>query len=343
MADTPFIECIPNFSEGRNEKIVDAIVQAMDNFSQAAVLHVDRGYDANRTVVTVAGTPQAVFESARAGIRTAYDLINMRKQTGVHPRLGAVDVCPFVALRNISTSALIKSVDQFAERLASELDLPIYLYGKNARTPGRIALSAIRQGEYEGLRDKLVLSEGRPDLGPGNFNARFGAMTLGVRDLMIAYNIHLDTQNISIAKRIAGDLRESGRLLSKDGIKSRKPGRFRGLKAIGWDMPSYGWAQVSMNVMDYQLAPVHEIYEAAKERAAYYGVSVQGSELIGMAPLAAMRSAGLYYARQHSASGAIEEKEWMSSAIQGLGLDRLGPISLSGRIIEYMAAKKGLL
>jgi len=339
----PFIECIPNFSEGRNEKVIDSIVQAMDSIKNAGVLHVDIGYDANRTVITVGGTPEAVFHSAGAGIREAIKHIDMGQQQGEHPRLGAVDVCPFVALQGIRPSELVRAVDEFADQLAADCNIPIYMYGDSARKPDRSALSAIRKGEYEGLPDKLKRTDGLPDLGPHGFNRRFGALTMGVRDLMIAYNIHLDTEDVSIAKSIAADLRESGRMVQMDGGKKRKPGRFSKLKAIGWSMASYGWSQVSMNVMDYEAAPLHEIYELTRKRAEFYGVSVQGSELIGMAPLKAMQQTGRFYAEKAGAYGELEDEKWMSFAVQGLGLDRLGPIRLEDRIIEYVAEKKGFL
>lgn len=335
VSRSPIIECIPNFSEGRNSKVIQSIVEAMKAVSGAQVLHVDSGLDANRTVITLAGSPEAVFSSAEAGIRQAAKKIDMRKQKGEHPRLGAVDVCPFAALQGISKADLVEEVDSFAERIAHELHLPIYLYAHSARKPDRFALSAIRKGQYEGLESKMSHPDGVPDLGPVIFNPGFGAMAMGVRDLMIAYNVHLTTKEVSIARKIAADLRGSGRWIDHDGKRVRKAGRFDSLKAIGWWMSSYGWAQVSMNVMDYEESPLQEVYEAVSERASVYGTSIQGSEIIGMAPKAALRAAGHFYAARAGETGELTEGKWMLHAVRGLGLDRLGPIDLRGRIIEY--------
>jgi len=339
VSRTPIIECVPNFSEGRNKKAIQAIAGAMDAVPGAQLLHLDSGYDANRTVITVAGPPQAVFASAEAGIIAAMQLIDMRRQQGVHPRLGAVDVCPFISLQHISKTDLLPLVEDFASQLAEKRGIPIYLYAHSARRPARVALSAIRKGEFEGLKEKMKHPDGLPDLGPLQPHSSFGAMVMGVRDLMIAYNIHLTTKDVAIARRIAGDLRGSGRILVADGNKHRKPGRFPSLKAIGWSMASYGWAQVSMNIMNYKESPLHEVYEAAKERAAVYGVSVQGSELIGLAPKEALWEAGKYYARKSGEKGPLEEEQCMAHAVRGLGLDRLGSFSHSERLLESLLAK----
>ncbi len=335
VSPPPIIECIPNFSEGRNSRVIQSIVEAMESVPAARILHVDIGYDANRTVITVAGPPQAVFASAEAGIRMAVDKIDMRDHIGEHPRIGAVDVCPFVVLRGISKSDLREAVDTFAERIARELGLPIYLYAQSARNPGRFSLAAIRKGQYEGLKKKMVQAVWIPDYGPKSFHPGFGAMAVGVRDLMIAYNVHLKTTDVTIARRIAADLRGSGRWVLRKGKRVQQAGRFSALKAIGWWMASYGWAQVSMNVMDFREAPLHEVYEAVSERARAYGISVQGSELIGLAPEEALRAAGHFYAKRAGESAELSEDQWMSYAVRGLGLDRLGPMDLKDRIIEY--------
>jgi glutamate formiminotransferase/formiminotetrahydrofolate cyclodeaminase len=340
VSETPLIECIPNFSEGRNKECINSIVRAMDAIPNAAILHVDRGFDANRTVVTVAGSPGSVFKAVEVGIKKAAKLIDMRHQVGEHPRLGAVDVCPFVALKGISKSDLIHRVDVFAQKLAHETGLSIYLYADSAQHAHRSSLAAIRKGEYEGLRDKMGKPQGRPDLGSHTFNPNFGAMVMGVRDTMIAYNVHLDTEDVTIAKQIAGDLRTSGRYIRHGAERVHKAGRFPSLKAMGWWMPSYGWAQVSMNVMNYQTSPLHEVYEATKKRAEHYGVAVQGSELIGLAPLSALFAAGTYYAARRGLIGQRAEQEWIPYAVEGLGLDRLEPIHLPDRIIENCWEKR---
>jgi len=335
VSPIPIIECIPNFSEGRNSKVIQSIVEAMGSVSDARVLHVDIGYDANRTVITVAGSPQAVFASVEAGIRMAVKKIDMRDQIGEHPRIGAVDVCPFVALSGISKGDLRAAVEKFAERIAHELGLPIYLYAQSAHHPGRFSLFDIRKGQYEGLKKKMNEEEGIPDYGPSSFNPVFGAMAMGVRDLMIAYNVHLKTSDLPIARKIAADLRGSGRWMVRNGKRVQQAGRFSSLKAIGWWMASYGWAQVSMNVMDFRESPLHEVYEAVSERARAYGIAAQGSELIGLAPEEALKAAGNFYARRAGESGELDEDQWMSYAVRGLGLDRLGSIDLRDRIIEY--------
>ncbi|NBB89102.1 MAG: glutamate formimidoyltransferase [Bacteroidetes bacterium] len=330
----PIIECVPNFSEGRNPDTIRDIVKVMQSIEGAQVLHVDMGYDANRTVVTIAGSPEAVFSAAEAGIATASEKIDMKTQRGEHPRMGAVDVCPFVPLRDISAEELILQVDKFAARVAKKHNLPIYLYAHSARMKTRESLSAIRKGQYEGLREKLRLPGSAPDFGPKEFQPSFGAMAMGVREVMIAYNIHLKTKNVKVARHIARELRESGGMRFEKGRKVHLPGEFRDLKAIGWSMPSYGWAQVSMNVMDYKKSPLHEVYEAAKQKAKRHGTAVQGSELIGLAPRESVRAAGMYYAQRDGLSSPISESQWLKYATEGLGLDRLYPLDLSTRIIE---------
>lgn len=329
----PIIECVPNFSEGRNPEKIRDIVKVMQSIDGAQVLHVDMGYDANRTVVTIAGSPEAVFSSAEAGIAAASEKIDMQTQQGEHPRMGAVDVCPFIPLRDISAGELIPEVDKFAARIAK---LPIYLYAKSARMESRKSLSSIRRGQYEGLQKKLRKPEYAPDFGPKEFQPTFGAMAMGVREVMIAYNIHLKTKNVKIARHIARELRESGGMRLEKGRKVHYPGEFQDLKAIGWSMPSYGWAQVSMNVMDYKKSPLHEVYEAAKRKAKRHGTAVQGSELIGLAPRESVRAAGVYYAQRDGLSSPISESQWLKYATIGLGLDRLHSLDLSDRIIENL-------
>lgn len=329
------IECVPNFSEGRDEKKIEQIVTAIDSVEGVAVLNVDMGRDANRTVVTFVGPPGKIDEAAYRGIETAAGLIDMRSHRGVHPRIGATDVCPFIPLTNTTMAEAVTIARTLGWRVGERLGIPVYLYEQAAREKSRRNLAAIRKGEYEGLAEKLSQPEWRPDFGPAEFNARSGVTVIGARPILIAFNINLDTTEVRIAARLAAMLRESGYLTRDDsGNPVRHLGMFKGVKAIGWYMEHYHKAQVSMNLTDYKTSPPHLVYEACKQLAQDMGVHVTGSELVGMIPLDAMLQAGEYYLRK-SGAGQASESEKIVLSVKKLGLDELKPFNPKERILEY--------
>lgn len=274
------VECVPNFSEGRDPAIINEIVSAIKSEKDIVVLNVDMGYDANRTVVTFAGPPKAVGRAAFAGIEKASQLIDMRNHKGKHPRMGATDVCPLIPVKGITMLEVIQVAKQLAFRVGSELNIPVYMYEYNANSPDRKNLSDIRKGEYEGLDDKIKDANWKPDYGPAKFNKKAGATIIGARKFLIAYNINLDTTNIEIAKLIARTIRESGYRHND----RHYPGKMKTLKAIGWYMPQFRCAQVSTNITDFEITPIHRVFEAVAEEAKKYHVEASGSELVGMIP-----------------------------------------------------------
>jgi len=344
MAVEPLIECVPNFSEGRDLEKIDLILSAISRVKGVEILQVDRGYDAHRTVVTFAGPPQLVFQAAREGMRAAVKSIDMRSHRGVHPRIGAIDVCPFVPLRGMSKEELVPLVRKFSRQIAEELKLPIYLYAAAALLPERRNLSAIRRGQYEGLAMKMKETSGHPDFGPSAFQAHSGSTAVGVRDILIAYNVHLTTSDVLIAREIAAAVRGSGRIVRDANEKpSRIPGKFKSLQAIGWEMKKYGWAQVSTNITDRFESPMHEVYEAVRKEAQRRGVDVQGSELIGLAPLDVFSSAAQYYSGgQPNREGVLFEDAVIRKTVDSLGLDHLAPFESRERVLEYVLSDVGL-
>lgn len=337
MQPEQIIECIPNFSEGKNTNTLAAISAAIKSIAGVKLLHVDRGEAANRTVFTFAGAPQAVAEAAFQAIKVAGALIDMRTQKGEHPRIGATDVCPLVPIANITMEEVKEYAIELGPRVAKELNIPVYLYEHSANFPERKNLATIRSGEYEGLAQKMKLPEWQPDFGK-QFNARTGATVLGARDFLIAYNANLDTDSVKIANQIARTIRESGQLVKKEnGEKIRIPGECKSLKAIGWYIEEYGKAQVSMNLTNFKITGIHEAYEACKKAAEKYGVTVTGSELIGLIPLRAILDAGYFYANQSGQpSTELTEKELLQIAVKALGLGELSPFNLEERVIEYL-------
>ncbi len=335
MRKKQIIECIPNFSEGKNANTLAAILAAIKAVTGVKLLHLDRGAAANRTVFTFAGKPQKVVEAAFQAIKVAGELIDMRVQKGEHPRIGATDVCPLVPIANITMAEVKEYAAQLGARIAKELNIPIYLYEHSAITPNRKNLAIIRSGEYEGLAEKMALAEWQPDFG-ASFNAKTGATVLGARDFLIAYNANLDTDSVEIATQIARTIRTSGKVIKKEsGEKIRIPGQCRSLKAIGWYIEEYGKAQVSMNLTNFKITGIHEAYEACKAAAEKYGATVTGSELIGLIPLEAMLAAGHFYANITGATN-LPEKELIQLAVNELGLADLSPFHFEERIIEYL-------
>lgn len=324
------IECIPNFSEGRDKKVIQLIANAIESVDDVRLLHRDIGYDANRTVFTFAGKPQAVIEAAFKAIKTATENIDMSKQVGEHPRMGAIDVCPLVPLRNISMEEVIDCSKQLGEKVGKELSIPVFLYEKSATQIERSNLAFLRKGEYEGIEKKFEDQNWKPDYGPFEFNKKSGITAIGVRDFLIAYNINLNTKDVGIAKQIASQIRESG--FVKKGI--RKHGQFKGLKAIGWYMDEYNCAQVSTNIVDVNSAPIHLVFEAIKSMANEFGIEVNGSELIGLIPEEILLNAGQFYSSTTFHNN--DKKSLINLSINNLGLNTLSNFTSKGRILEYL-------
>lgn len=337
---SPLIECVPNFSEGRDPAIIAHIESAIQSVEAVQLLHRDMGYGANRTVLTFVGPPAAIVEAAYKAIQTAAAYIDMRSQKGEHPRMGATDVCPLIPIRGISLEETVHWANQLAEKVGKDLDIPVYLYEAAARNPVRRNLANIRSGEYEGLALKMQQADWVPDYGPTVFNPRSGATVIGARPFLIAYNVNLKTKDVEAANFIAQRVRESGYVHKIDGLIQRdesgaairKKGRCKGVKAIGWFIDEYGHTQVSMNVTDLDSCAVHEAFEACREIANDIGVELNGSELIGLAPLRVFLEAGQFFAE----GTAWAEAELVKLAIEQLGLSVLAPFQPQKRIIEYL-------
>ncbi|MEL6694898.1 MAG: glutamate formimidoyltransferase [Bacteroidota bacterium] len=327
----PIIECIPNFSEGQNQEVIDQIAAAIRGVEGVKLMHVDMGYSANRTVMTFAGAPDRVIEAAFRGIKEASKRIDMSTQSGTHPRMGATDVCPLVPIQGISFEEVLPYVEKLGHRVGNELDIPVYFYEKSALTPERQNLAFIRKGGYEGFQAKMLQEEWKPDAGPQRFHPQAGQTVIGVRDFLIAYNIHLDTQNTSLAKEIAREIRESGKIIQKNGVKHRVAGTCKGVKAIGWYVDEFGLAQVSTNVTDLGATPVHRVFEEVKKEAHKRGIRVRGSEIIGMIPKKVLIAAGKYYEKQENQS----EESLIRRAIDQLGLSEFDLFDPSQKILEY--------
>lgn len=330
------IECVPNFSEGRDERKINSIASAMRAVEGVNLLHIDSGYDANRTVFTLVGRPAAVVQAMMDAFRTAKQLCNMANHLGTHPRIGLLDVCPFIPLRNISLLETNEYAIDFAQQMAAEFDQTIYLYEASASHPDRSNLAVIRRGEYEGLEKKLKRDQWVPDYGSASFLPSTGASVVGARPFLIAYNVNLSTKSVPVADAIAKRIRTSGyqQELTPGGLKERVPGILPKLKAIGWYVKEYELAQVSMNLTDFSQTGMHEAYEICKAIAIELGSEVAGSELIGLVPLEAMLHAGRYYAtRDHDTDRS--EENLVQLAIHHLGLSALQPFVPKDRIIDY--------
>ncbi|MEC9173800.1 MAG: glutamate formimidoyltransferase [Candidatus Thermoplasmatota archaeon] len=336
----PLVECVPNFSEGKDVEIINAITNAMKEVEGVTLLDVDMGADFNRTVVTIVGPPSSVLEAAVVGTEVALDLIDMTAHTGEHARMGAVDVVPFIPIRDVTMEECVKLSIQYAEEVSSRFDLPIYLYAKAARKSDRIRLPDIRRGEYEGFAEKINDDNWIPDFGPSVFNQKWGVTATGARNILIAYNVNLNTDDKIPANRIAGKIRTSGVLLKdengnkifdEDGKALRTPGKFEALQAAGW-MYNEQTAQVSMNLLDYDKSSLHEVTEAISTEANEMGLTTTAGELVGLVPLNAMLDAGRYY---HGNDADVEVL--VQAAISGLKLDVLEPFNPKERIIEWAA------
>jgi glutamate formiminotransferase/formiminotetrahydrofolate cyclodeaminase len=338
------VECVPNFSEGRDPSVIAEITGAIEAVAGVTLLDVDPGRDTNRTVVTFVGAPEAVAEAAFQGVAKAARVIDMGKHEGAHPRMGACDVCPFIPIEGMGVDDTVALAEQVAGRVARELDIPVYLYGKAARTPERERLPDIRKGEYEGLRAKLQDPAFAPDFGEAVFNARSGATVVGVRDFLLAYNVNLATRDLGLAREIGRVIREkgykqrdeNGKLArDEDGKVIKVPGRLSKCQAGGWYIEEYGQAQVTMNLTDFHVTGLHTAFEAVSEEAAKRGVRVTGSEVVGMVPRAALVDAGRFYLTRAGQNTGVPEAEIVHHAVLGLGLNDIGRFDPQDKVIEY--------
>lgn len=327
----PIIECVPNFSEGKNTKTIEAIQASITSVEGIKILHTDIGEDANRTVITFAGHPDDVCEAAFRAVETASQLINMQKHKGIHPRIGATDVLPLVPIQDITMVETATLARLLAQRIGSELQIPVYCYEESALVPERRRLEYCRWGEYEGLAQKLQQPQWQPDFGPTEFNPKFGATVVGARNFLIAYNVNIATSRPEIAKTIAETIRHSGKLVNGERIK----GLLKYVKAIGWYVPEYGQCQVSTNLINFINTPVHVVFETIKEEAAKHNVKVTGSELIGLIPISALIESGKYYSQLYNIK-ADNNLQWVQTGIEQLGLNDLKPFEPNERIIEYI-------
>lgn len=341
------IECVPNFSEGRDPEVIREVTAAIESVEGATLLHFDPGRGTNRTVVTFAGAPEPVVEAAFRAIAKAAELIDMRHHTGEHPRMGATDVCPLVPISGISMEETAELARKLGERVGRELGIPVYLYEAAQPNPARKDLSVIRAGEYEGLPRKLVDPAWKPDFGPASFNPKSGATVIGARDFLVAFNVNLNTTSTRRANAVAFDVRETGRprregdpltgkiVRDTDGNPEMIPGSLPAVKAIGWYIPEYGIAQVSMNLTNLRVTPLHVAFEETVRKAEARGLRVTGSELVGLIPKAAIVEAGKYFLRKQQRSLGVPEAELVRIAVRSLGLDELSPFNPEERIIEY--------
>jgi glutamate formiminotransferase / formiminotetrahydrofolate cyclodeaminase len=346
------IECVPNFSEGRDLNVIKQITAEIELVEGVKLLNVDPGKATNRTVVTFVGNPSAVVEAAFRAIKKASELIDMSKHKGEHARMGATDVCPLIPVSGITMEETVKWARQLGERVGTELQIPVYLYEEAQPKPERKNLSIIRAGQYEGFFQKIKLPEWRPDYGPAEMSVKSGATVIGARDFLVAYNINLNTTSTRRANAIAFDVREAGRVkregdpltgkivTDENGKPVSIPGTLKAVKAVGWFIEEYGVAQISMNLTNINITPIHIAFDEVCNKAAERGIRVTGSELVGLVPLQAILDAGRYFLEKQERSVGVSEKELIKIAVKSLGLDELGPFEPENRIIEYMLKEK---
>ncbi len=345
------IECVPNISEGRDSKKINEIASVVKEINGVKLLNIDPGKATNRTVITFVGEPKQVIEAAFLLIKKAKELIDMSKHFGEHPRMGATDVCPLVPINNVSMEECIDWAHKLGERVGNELSIPVYHYEEAAKVDKRKNLANCRQGEYEGLSKKIIDPKWKPDFGPAEFNKsveKSGATAISARDFLVAYNINLNTTSTRRANAIAFDIREAGRIkrvggkitgkILKDssGKPIKESGLFKYVKGIGWYIKEYGIAQISYNLTNINISPLHKVFEKTCERAIARGMRVTGSELVGLVPKKVLIDAGIYFLKKQKRSIGIHEKEIIKIAIKSLGLDELSPFNVKERVIEYM-------
>ena len=342
------IECVPNFSEGVNAEVIGLIAAEIERTDKVRLLNIDTGRDANRTVITFAGEPHAIVEAAFSAIKRAGELIDMTSHKGEHPRIGATDVCPLIPIAGITLEETNFYARELARRVGTELQIPVYLYEHSQPVKSRSNLAVIRNGEYEGLSAKMRLPGWKPDFGPSDLDAKRGATVIGARNFLVAYNVNLNTQDVNVAKLIASRIRESGSLMRNgdpltgpvirdaDGRAISIPGTLKSVKAIGWYMEEYSFAQVSTNLTDLNVTTLYEAFEEIGKVAASLGTKVTGSELIGLIPLKAMLDTGVYVLTKQNQAADVSEPELIKAAVQWLGLSQLSKFKPEERIIEYV-------
>ncbi len=347
MIEKQLIECVPNFSEGRDMSIIKQITDEIESVEGVKLLDVDPGKATNRTVVTFVGEPEPVINAAFLAIKKASEIIDMSKHSGEHPRMGATDVCPLIPISNISMDEVVEYAHKLGKMAGTALEIPFYMYESAATRPEWKNLATVRAGEYEALPKKLNDSNWKPDYGPAKFNAHAGATAIGARDFLIAYNVNLNTKSVRRANSIAFDIREKGRikregnkvngkiLKDKDGNPLRKAGSCKGVKAIGWYIDEYEQAQISMNITDINKTSLQKAFEEVRKSANKNGLRVTGSELVGLVPLKVMLDVGKFYLRKQRRSLGVSEQEIIHIAVKSLGLDELGPFDPNKKIIEY--------
>lgn len=338
------VECVPNFSEGRDLEKIKLITKEIESSSGVTLLDVDPGESTNRTVVTFIGTPEGVKEAAFNAIKKAAEVIDMTRHQGAHSRIGATDVCPFVPVSGVTMEDCVQIAHEVAKRVADELEIPVYLYEEAAQKPERKNLANIRAGEYEGLEDKLKDPDWAPDYGKPIFNAKSGATNIGAREFLIAYNINLNSRDRTLARHIAFNLREKGRakrdeegkiIRDENGKSIKIPGKFKAVKAVGWFIEDYGIAQISINFTNYKISPPHLVFDEAIKEAEAIGLRVTGSELVGLIPKEAMLQAGRHYLKKQGKSPGVPEEELIDIAVKSLGLEDVSPFDPQKKIIEY--------
>src|SRR2546430_3929847 len=340
------IECVPNFSEGRDDKIIRQITDAIKATDCVSLVDVDPGASTNRTVVTFVGSPEVAVEAAFRGIKKAAELIDMQKPKGAHPGMGATDVCPIIPVSNVSWEEAIECANKLGKRVGEELKIPIYLYEKAVKDESRSNLAVIRAGEYEGFAEKIKQPEWKPDFGPAKLNEKAGATAIGAREFLVAYNVNLNTKSVRRANSVAFDVREQGRFKTEDGTPSgrkvvdekgkpvRVPGMLKHVKAIGWFVKEYGIAQVSMNLTNIEETPLHVAFDACVESAIKRGLRVTGSEIVGMVPKKCLTDAGRYFLRKQKWSEGASDEELIDIAVRSMGLSELKPFDPHQKVIE---------
>lgn len=339
--ENKIIECVPNFSEGRDMAIIKQITGVIESVEGVKLLDVDPGKDTNRTVVTFVGSPEAVSEAAFLSVKKASEVIDMSKHHGEHPRMGATDVCPFVPVSGITMEETVLIARKVAERIGNELEIPVYCYENAAFTGERKNLASCRSGEYEGLRKKLADPLWKPDFGPDKFNERAGATAVGARDFLVAFNVNLNTTSTRRANAIAYDVREKGRNLKNDkGENINVPGTLKSVKAIGWYIEEYGIAQISMNLTNISVTPVHIAFDEVCRKAETRGIRVTGSELVGLIPLKSLLDAGRYFLAKQQRSSGVPDEELIKIAVRSMGLDDIHKFNPEEKIIEYVMADR---
>ena len=352
MIGNRIIECVPNFSEGRDMEKIKQITDEIESVEGVLLLDVDPGKDTNRTVVTFVGDPESVCEAAFRAVRKAAQVIDMSKHSGAHPRMGATDVCPLVPVAGLSMEETAEYARNLARRIGGELSLPVYCYESAALEEKRRNLANVRAGEYEGLRKKLEDPSWKPDFGPARFDAGAGAVIVGARDFLVAFNINLNTTSTRRANAIAFDVRERGRekregnpitgkvLRDAEGNPVMIPGSLKAVKAIGWYIPEYGFAQISMNLTNIGITPVHVAFDEVCRKAGERGVRVTGSELVGLIPLKSMLDAGRYFLHLQQRSAGVSDEELIRTAVRSMGLSEIKTFNPQEKIIEYILADK---